>query len=298
MTKTVGLRIDVDTLRGTRRGVPALCELLRRHNITATFYFSVGPDNMGRNLWRLLRPAFLKKMLRSDAAGLYGWDILLMGTAWPGPRIGARCEKMIRDCVADGHEIGLHAWDHQKWQSRIDRMTQAAQQNQIIKGCRELQLITGTLPQTSAVPGWRCNNDTLLAKEEFNFTYNSDCRGQSTFYPVVNDTPLTTPQIPVTLPTYDEIIGQNGITHDNYNQHILSLVREDQLNVLTIHTEVEGISCHTLFDRFLDQAEQQSIQFRPLSDLLTPFPPQQNLRILQQEFPGREGWIACQENTP
>ena len=82
---------------------------------------------------RELRPTFLLKMLRSRAASLYGWDILLRGTLWPGPLIGRRLGQVIRDAARDGHEIGLHAWDHHLWQTRLDRLDRAAIHEQLLR---------------------------------------------------------------------------------------------------------------------------------------------------------------------
>lgn len=139
----IGLRVDVDTFRGTRLGVPGLCRIFTDNRVRATFFFSVGPDNMGRHLWRLLKPAFLAKMLRSRAGKLYGWDILLRGTAWPGPVIGKKCPQIIRAAAQDGHEIGLHAWDHHKWQARVGKMDPSAIRSELELGFEMLSGIVG-----------------------------------------------------------------------------------------------------------------------------------------------------------
>ena len=116
--------------------------------------------------------------------------------------------------------------------------------------------------------------------------------------PEVGGKSLTQPQIPVTLPTYDEIIGQDGITNENFNEHILSLIRPDHLNVLTIHAEVEGIVCRDLFDDFLAKAAACGIETVPCAALLdsgTDLPPD---RLVPRVQPGREGWVAFQYSEP
>lgn len=290
----LGLRIDVDTLRGTRSGVPNLYGLLARHSIRASFFFSVGPDNMGRHLLRLIRPAFLRKMMRTGAPRLYGWEILFRGTLWPGPVIGERLGHVIRAGAEAGHEIGLHAWDHQAWQAHLDTMNRGRIHQDLSRGVHLLTEILGHPPMCSATPAWKCNDLVLREKGKFPFSFNSDCRGEGIFRPVVAGRELSQPQIPVTLPTYDEVIGRGGITDSIYNGYLLSLLRPDRLNVLTIHAEVEGMVCLDLFDRFVHEALSKGITFAPLGSLLEHTPVTDRGVIIPAEVPGREGWVACQ----
>jgi len=293
---SIALRIDVDTFRGTREGVPRLLETFARHGVLGTFYFSLGPDNMGRHLWRLLRPAFLMKMLRSRGGKLYGWDILLAGTCWPGRMIGKHLGSIIRATDAAGHEVGLHAWDHHRWQRRAARMSADELYAELEPGFVQLSELLGRKPQTSAAAGWICTMEALEAKQRFGFAFNSDCRGRSVFVPSANGKDYA-PQVPTTMPTYDELIGRNGITNENYNSRLLTYANPQGLNVLTIHAEVEGIACASMLDEFIVRSRDNGYDFVPLGQL-------QELRgdstrdvLAMAPLQGREGEVAWQRSA-
>src|SRR5258708_40356001 len=88
MSVRLALKIDVDTDRGPRLGVANLLADLRAAGVPATFLFSLGPDQTGRAITRVLRPGFLKKVGRTSIVELYGVPTLLHGTPPAAPHIG------------------------------------------------------------------------------------------------------------------------------------------------------------------------------------------------------------------
>jgi undecaprenyl phosphate-alpha-L-ara4FN deformylase len=292
----LGLRVDVDTFRGTREGVPRLLETFAKRGVSATFFFTLGPDNMGRHLYRLLKPRFLVKMLRSNAASLYGWDVLVAGTAWPGKKIGAALGAKLRDTEQAGHEVGLHAWDHHRWQVSALTMDARSLHDEIARGVGAFTDALGRAPDCSAAAGWVSNERVLEAKQDFGFRYNSDCRGRSIFVPIVNGRRLA-PQIPVTLPTYDEVVGRDGVTNDNYNDWLLARIEPGAFNVLTVHAEVEGGACAQMFDEFLSACAARGIRPVPLRDLLPRNGDAQTDELALAPIAGREGDVGWQRSA-
>ena len=77
----LALKIDVDTLRGTLVGVPALLRTLKAAGADASFLFSLGPDHTGRALRRVRRTAVRQIRGESSVVGalpVLRGDLLLL----------------------------------------------------------------------------------------------------------------------------------------------------------------------------------------------------------------------------
>ncbi len=290
---TVALRVDVDTRRGVDTGVPVLLDLFRALDVRASFFVTMGPDHSGRAIRRALRPSFVVKMVRTNAFRLYGLRTLLSGTLVPARLVGAEAPAVLGRIAHDGHELGIHGWDHVRWQDRIGRLGADRIGDQLDRAAQAFQDIVGRAPSATAAPGWRTSAEALAVQERYRLDYASDTRGTEPFLPDVEGARLATLQVPTTMPTVDEMLGRVRDVPGT----LLDSVRPGT-NVFTLHAEVEGGPLRDAFSTFLERARQTGVRFARLCDVVArvrederpvPVAPVVRTRVV-----GRSGWVSAQ----
>ncbi len=294
----LALKIDVDTYRGTLEGVPRLLELLQAQQAQATFLFSLGPDHTGRAIKRVFRPGFLGKVKRTSVSSHYGYKTLLYGTLLPGPDIGLRCGEVMRSVRDAGFEVGVHCYDHVRWQDHVAQADDAWTEAEMRKTMARFESIFGFAPEVHGAAGWQMNRHALRLEQRLGLRYASDCRGSHPFIPVWDAEIVACPQLPTTLPTLDELIGCEGITENNVAAHILQRTeaKPETGHVYTLHAELEGMKLAPVFESLLLGWKAQGYDLVSLAEYyagldLAALP---HHEFISAEVPGRSGTLACQ----
>lgn len=309
----LALKIDVDTLRGTREGVPALIAALGRAGARATFLFSLGPDRTGRAIRRVLRPGFFGKVARTSVLEHYGLKTLLYGTLLPAPDIARRAAMQMRAARDAGHEVGVHCFDHTAWQDLLARRDEHWAQRQMQLAVQRFTQVFAVAPTVHGAAGWQMSEAALLAEEALGFHHASDTRGTAPFVPWIDGRRGRCPQLPTTLPTLDELIGLDGVTGASVHARLLQLTEQGsvhaqasaaaraepappRLHVFTLHAELEGMKLLSSFERLLAGWRAQGYALVSLAQVAAKLDLERlpAARIETGSIPGRSGTLALQ----
>lgn len=296
--RSLALKIDVDTLRGTEQGVPHLTSMLARHGAGGTFLFSLGPDHTGRAVRRAFRRGFAAKVARTSVLEHYGLRTLLYGTLLPGPDIGRRAAAVMRTVAAAGFETGVHTWDHVAWQDHLAHASRDWVEDTMRRACERYGEIFGTAPRAYGAAGWQTSARALRATDRAGFDYASDCRGERPFLPILKAEPFDCPQLPTTLPTLDELIGLDGVDVGNVAAALLARTQAEVPcgHVFTLHAELEGMRLSTVLEQLLVGWRGQGYRLVSMREHLALF----DLSALPRcsiefgEIAGRTGTLALQ----
>jgi undecaprenyl phosphate-alpha-L-ara4FN deformylase len=295
---TIALKVDVDTYRGTREGALRLADLLERLGVRATFLFSLGPDHTGRAIRRAFRPGFLGKVKRTSVLEHYGLRTLLYGVLLPGPHIGRRCRAEMQEIARRGFEVGVHTWDHVRWQDGVSAADEAWTRRELTLARDEFTQVFGRAPLVHGAAGWQMNRHVPALQEELGFRYASDTRGTGPFVPLLETGTATVPQLPTTLPTFDELIGREDLDGVDPVDQLL-VVSGSPLSgahVFTLHAELEGGKYLPAFERLLREWRGRGVQLMDLGTYaarldVASLP---RCRIVAGTVAGRSGTLAIQ----
>jgi len=292
--KRLCLKVDVDTHDGMRDGVPRLVELCGRAKVPATFFLSFGPDNAGKAIFNLLRPGFLKKMLRTSAPSMYGMRTVLSGTLLPARPIATKFPEIVRAAEKAGHEIGVHAWDHRRWQDHVWKMEPAEISQHFERSFEAFEKILGHRPAGIAAPAWAVTAQSLALQDQLGLVYASDLRGGPICLLSAGGKALKTPQIPTTGRCIEELLAA-GVSDENA---ILDAILDDLGSadpaVLAVHAEVEGGPYAALFEKLLARVQHSGVEIVTLESVARSLEPSQLPRreLAHVELPGRAGQVS------
>jgi len=167
MKPPIALRIAVPGY-AARAALPVLVDLLRAEGAGASFVFACGPDWLGRSLTRHC-----------------------VGTL-----------RQIRDAAFD---LGTYGWQPAQWVRHTESASAEWIETRLRRTIDRFTEVFALPPQLHAAPGWRSHPHALRLLQRLGFACASDTRGRHPFIPVWNGEIVRCPQIPVTLPTLDEL---------------------------------------------------------------------------------------------
>lgn len=298
-SSTLAVKVDVDTNIGLKENVPSILKVFSKFNIRASFFIAMGPDNSGKALKRIFRKEFFKMTFRTRSIKRFPLKTLSSGFIVKAPLIAPGNKEIIKLIKEEGHECGIHGYDHVKWHEELSEMNEDEINDELSKAVDIYSKILNEKPLSSASPGWRATKRSLEAEDKLNINYHSDTRGESPFFVKFGDSLIDTLEIPTTLPTFDEIYGFDGIKEKEMPNFYLDKILNFSFSVMTVHPELEGMEPgKSVFTNLLSKLKDDGIKVISLNDAFKIFNKRNgdipHCRIEERMIRGRSSKVAVQ----
>jgi peptidoglycan/xylan/chitin deacetylase (PgdA/CDA1 family) len=203
--------------------------------------------------------------------------------------------RAVRDA---GHEVGVHTYDHVRWQDGVSRQDAAWTRQEMERARASFRQVFGFDPTIHGAAGWQMNAHAFRLTAELGFDISSDTRGVCPFLPVQDGQPIGCPQLPTTLPTLDEMVGVDGVTEQNVARHLLERTHTvpRQGHVFTLHAELEGLRWAPILETLLIGWRAQNYTLVPLGEYFRWLPNRDLPKHLvhARDIPGRSGTVMVQ----
>lgn len=255
------LKVDIENTVGYREGLPALLNLFEQYNIQASFFFSLGFDNSGLRLRQFYSPWILSRQLPVSH--------FFYGTLLPPTRLSKKFKSLIKRCAEAGHDVGIKSYDAVTWQSQAFNADKNWTDNSLRWSIEEFDNIFGFKPEFHSASGSIVNRYLLELEDSYDFKLALDSRGKTAFQPKYLGYEAKTRQLPVTLPTIDELLNLQDVTVENVHEYLFA-DSQKQLphgHVLDIRAAHEGRAWLSILEKLIVMWRSFQWEYQKVSDV-------------------------------
>jgi len=288
------LRIDIDSLKGLREGVPKLLDTLSKYDMKASFFSVMGweGDFLSTVKYRIIRAKahtpstdFVGRLGSTDKQSslkltkfVSGYSELLRCLFFP---VKFSHEKDILYMIKEeGHELGVHGYVHVKWHNL--KKNEAEKEFQQMTSSYEK--LFGERPKGFASPRFISNNTVRELTEKHGFKYSSLTYGEKPFFPVLNGQLCSHVEIPVTIDMIDDkglivpilyYFSRTGLSDskivEEATKRIDEKLRANKLASMYIHPKDEGRYLQPLFEKVIKHVHDWGCEVKTFEEIAVEY---------------------------
>ena len=256
-----GLRIDLESHKGIKEGLPNLLRLLRKYNFKASFYLVMGGES---TLLEILKNS--KSLKSSKERELKVWKLgeKIRMVLFPKDFVKENL-KGIKNILKEGHELGLHGWKHRIW-TRGTKIRDI--QKQIYLAFKRYQEIFKKKPESFASPAFRIDKKIMKILNEKGIKVISDLPGERIFK--IQETSII--NVPITIkgennsPIIEDMVSK-GHTDKEILEKLKKEIERNRISTMYIHGLYEGIWKINLLEGLFSHLSKNKIKVKKIEEI-------------------------------
>jgi peptidoglycan/xylan/chitin deacetylase (PgdA/CDA1 family) len=254
------LRIDLESNKGIKEGLPKILELLKKYKVKASFYLCMGGES---NIIELLK--YRKKSLENRKITVFSTleklRIVFFSTDFVNENI-----EQIKRIITEGHELGIHGWKHREWTRGLNQID-IKKRIKISKA--RYKAIFGKDPISFAAPGFITNENIIKILNNEGFKVISDLPGNKVRK--IKDTGMI--NVPITIRANNNVplienLVYNGLSDNEIFEVLKREIKKKKLSTLYGHCIFECRNTIDLLDKLFVFLKKEKIKIRRIKDFV------------------------------
>ncbi len=242
------LRVDLESDKGIKKGLPQILDLLKKHNVKVSFYLTMGGES---GLFDLIRYRKKLKTAGERKIQVFGFFEKLRIAFFPRDFVKENM-RLLKRILAEGHELGIHGWKHRAWTRGIDEIDI---EKHVTLSVEKFKKMFGVYPSSFSAPGFNTNKRIIKIVKDNNIKVISDLPGKGPFLVdgLVN--------VPITIKGNNntpiiEYLVSKGKRDDEIIEAILKEIDKLKYAGFYIHGIYEGIEKVDMLDRLIKRLKE------------------------------------------